>query len=89
MEEKAKARNVDDQLHAIWSVPLSHHTYWPLMFSSAVKVLFCSEQCSASIATGNGVLSDGEGRKRFLSPRHSSPRLTFYSARHRNLYQVR
>ena len=30
------------------------------------KVLFCSEQISAFIATGKGVLWDGEGRKRFL-----------------------
>ena len=42
IEEKAKSTEVDDQLHAIWSVPLSQHTYWPLMDSSAVKgfVLF-------------------------------------------------
>ena len=42
MEKKAKSNEVDDQLHAIWSVLLSQHTYWPLMVSSAVKgsVLF-------------------------------------------------
>ena len=42
MEKKAKSKDVDDQLHAIWSVSLSQRTYWPLMVSSAVKgfVLF-------------------------------------------------
>jgi hypothetical protein len=42
MEEKAKSREVDDQLHAIWLVSLSQRTYWPLMVKSAVKgfVLF-------------------------------------------------
>jgi hypothetical protein len=42
MEKKAKSTEVDDQLHAIWSVSLSQCTYWPLMASSAVKgfVLF-------------------------------------------------
>ena len=37
--------------------------WWSLRW----KVLLYSEQCSASIATGNCVLWDGEGRKRFLS----------------------
>ena len=27
IEEKAKSRDVDDQLHAIWSVSLSHNTH--------------------------------------------------------------
>ena len=36
LEEKAKSKEVGDQLHAIWSVPLSQRTYWPLMVSSAV-----------------------------------------------------
>ena len=36
------------------------------------KVLFCSEQCSTSIVTGKGLLWDGEGRKRYLSPHYSS-----------------
>ena len=42
MEKKAKSTEVDDQLHAIWSVSLSQPTYWPLTVSSAVKgfVLF-------------------------------------------------
>ena len=53
------------------------------------KVLFCSEQCLATIATWNRVFWDGEGRKRFLSPHLSSSRLTLYSACHSGLYQVR
>jgi hypothetical protein len=42
LEEKAKSTDVDDQLHAIWSVSLSRLTYRPLMGGSAVKgfVLF-------------------------------------------------
>jgi hypothetical protein len=42
LEEKAKSTDVDDQLHAIWSVSLSQLIYRPLMVSSAVKgfVLF-------------------------------------------------
>ena len=56
MKKRAKSNEVDDQLHAIWSVSLCQCTYWPLIVGSAVKVLFCFEQCSASIATGNGVL---------------------------------
>ena len=42
MEEKAKSTDVDNQLHAIWSVLLSQRTYWLLMINSAVKgfVLF-------------------------------------------------
>ena len=56
IEKRAKSNEVDDQLHAIWSVSLCQCTYWPLIVGSAVKVLFCFEQCSASIATGNGVL---------------------------------
>jgi hypothetical protein len=42
MEKNAKVTDVDDQLHAIWSVSLSWCTYWPLIVSSAVKgfVLF-------------------------------------------------
>ena len=42
LEKKAKSTDVDDQLHAIWSVSLSQHTYWPLMVCSVVKgsVLF-------------------------------------------------
>jgi hypothetical protein len=70
IEEKARSTDVDDQLHAIWSVSLSQRTSWSLMVSSAVKgfVLFRSEQFSASTTTGNRVLSDGEGRKRFISP---------------------
>ena len=67
---------------------LSVHTghWWSVL---RLKVLYCSEQCSASISTGNGVLWDSEGRKRFLSPLLSSLRLTFYSTCHRNLYQIR
>ena len=68
MEEKAKARNVDDQLHAIWSVSLSHHTYWTLMFSSAVKVLFCSEQCSASITMETEFFETARAGKGFYRP---------------------
>ena len=66
---------------------LSVHTghWWSVL---RWKVLFCSEQCSAFITTGNGVLWDGEGRKRFLLPHLSSPRLTFYSTSHCDLYQV-
>ena len=37
------------------------------MISSLVKVLYCSEQCSASIATGSGLLWDSESCERFLS----------------------
>ena len=37
MEKKAKSTEVDDQLHAIWSVSLFRRTYWPLMVSFAVK----------------------------------------------------
>ena len=37
--------------------------WWPVLWW---KVLLCSEQCSASIATGDSVLWDGEGRKRSL-----------------------
>ena len=42
IEKKARSNNVNDQLHAIWSVLLSQRTYQPLMDSSAVKgsVLF-------------------------------------------------
>ena len=53
------------------------------------KVLFCAEQCSASITTRNRVLWDGKSGKRFLSPHLSNPGLTFYSTRHRDIYQVR
>ena len=40
MEKKAKANDLDDQLHAIWSISLSRRTYWPLMVSSVVKGFF-------------------------------------------------
>ena len=42
LEQKAKSKEVDDQLHAIWSVSISQRTYWPLMVSPAAKgfVLF-------------------------------------------------
>ena len=42
MEKKAKSKNVDNQLHAIWLVSLSQFIYLPLMVSSVVKgfVLF-------------------------------------------------
>ena len=42
IEKKAKSTEVDNQLHAIWSVSLSQRTYRPLTVSSAVKgfVLF-------------------------------------------------
>ena len=53
------------------------------------KVLFCFEQCPASIAIKNGVFWDGEGRKRFLSTHFSNSKLTFYSTRHRDIYQIR
>ena len=54
------------------------------------KVLFCSQHFPAFIATGNSVLWDSEGKKRSLSPMPlSSSKSTFYSARHRDLYQVR
>ena len=43
----------------------------------------------ASIAIGNGVFWDGEGRKRFLSPHFSNSKLTFYSTHHRDIYQIR
>ena len=90
LEEKAKSPEVDDQLHVIWSVSLSQLIYQPLMVNSAVKVLFCSEQCSAATPTGNEVFWDGEGRKWFLlSHFFKSAGLTFYSTRHRDLYQVR
>ena len=68
---------------------LSVHTghWWSVL---RWKVLFRSEQCSASFSTGNGVLWDGESRKRFLSPIfHSNSKLTFYSTCHRDLYQIR
>ena len=42
-------------------IPTTDEQFW-------WKVLFCSEQCSASIATGINVLWDSEGRNRFLSP---------------------
>ena len=37
IEEKAKSTDVDDQLHAIWSVSLSRRTYLPLIVNSLVK----------------------------------------------------
>ena len=38
MKMKAKSKEVDDQLHAIWSVSLlSRSTYYPLMISSVMK----------------------------------------------------
>ena len=42
LEKKAKSTDVDDQLHAIWSVSLSQLIYQPLMGGSSVKgfVLF-------------------------------------------------
>ena len=67
LEEKAKSTEVDDRLHAIWWVSLSQLIYWPLMVSSAVKVLF-SSQISAAPPTGNEDFWDGEGRKWFLLP---------------------
>ena len=70
------------QFHHL-SVHTSH--WWSVLRR---KVLFCSEQCSPSIATGNGILWDGEGRKRFLSPHLAISKLTFYSTCHRDLYQV-
>ena len=62
--------------------------WWSVLWR---KVLFGSEQCSASIAIGNGVFWHSEGRKRFLSPHlsSSSSKSTFYSTRNRDLYQVR
>ena len=94
IERKARSIDVDDQLHAIWSVLLSQRTYWSLIVKFCVeKVLFYSEQCSATIATGDGVFWDGEGRKRFLSwpsaPIFQVYKLTFYSTRRRDLYQIR
>ena len=56
------------------------------------KVLFCSEQCTASFAAGNGLLWVGRGRKRFSFPtsfKLSSRRSTFYSTCHRDLHQIR
>ena len=67
MKKKEKSKEAGDQLHAIWSVRyLGVETghWWSVLWW---KVLFCSEQCSASITTRNGFLWDGEGRKRFLS----------------------
>ena len=55
LEEKAKSAEVDDQLHAIWSVSVCQLIYRLLMIDSAVKVLFCSEQCSATTPTRNEV----------------------------------
>ena len=37
-----------------------------------LKVLLCSEQCSAAIAAGNGLLWDSKGGKRFLPLHHLS-----------------
>ena len=66
LEEKAKSVKVKDQLHAIWSVSLSQLIHRPLIVNSTVKVLFCSEQCSAATPTGNEVFWDREGRKWYL-----------------------
>lgn len=44
IEKKAKSTEVDDQLHAIWSVLLSHCTFRLLTsFLPRWKVLYCSE----------------------------------------------
>ena len=67
----------------------SAYIHSPLIFSSVWKVLFCSEQCSASIATGNDIFWDSEGRKRFVSFIFPSSKLTFYSTCHRDLHQIR
>jgi hypothetical protein len=40
LEEKAKSTEVDDQLHAIWSVSLSQHTYYILSTDGQ----FCGER---------------------------------------------
>ena len=37
LEKKAKSTEVDDQLHAIWSVSLSQYIYLPLMVCSVAK----------------------------------------------------
>ena len=65
MKKKAKSKEVDDQLHAVWSVRYLgiHSGHW--WSFPRWKVLFRSEQGSASIATGNSLLWVGEGRKRF------------------------
>ena len=40
MEKKAKSTDVNDQLHAIWLVLLSHRTYWKLMASHGERFCF-------------------------------------------------
>ena len=69
---------------------LSVHTsrWWSVL---RWKVLFCSEWRSASIPTRINVLWEGEGWERFLSCHLSGfhSRLTFSSARDRDIYQIR
>ena len=67
-EEKSKVEG-SKRSTACYLVGFTISAYIPLMVSSAMKVLFCSEQCSAATPTGNEVFWDSEGRKRFsLTP---------------------
>ena len=92
MEEKAKSTEVDDQLHAIWSVSISQFAYSPLMVNSAAKgsALFLT-MLGLYYHWNRPSLSRREQEKVSIPPsfKLSSPRLTLYSTCNCNLHQIR
>ena len=87
IEERAKSGEVNDQLHAIWSVSLSRCRYWPLTINSAVKGFVLFWIMLGLYCHWNRSSLRRRGLEKVSIAHLSSSQLTFfYSTRHRDLH---
>ena len=90
MEKKAKSTEVDDQLHAIWSVSSSLSAYIQATDGFCGKrFCFVLNKSRPLLKLETRFFETARAGKGLLSFHLSSPRLTLYSTCHRDIYQVR
>jgi hypothetical protein len=68
MEMRAKSNEVDDQLHAIWSVSLSQCTSWPLIVGSAQRFCFVLNNARPLLPLETAFFETARAGKGFYRP---------------------
>ena len=79
IEKRAKSNEVDDQLHAIWSVSQSQRTYWPLIISFVgERFCFVLNNVRPLLPLETAFFETARAGTGFYHPNFSSSKLMFF-----------
>ena len=91
MKKKARSKEVDDQLHAIWLVSLSRYILATDDQSCGERFCFVLNNARPLLPLETAFFETARAGNGFYHPiiQVRIPNLTFYSTCHRDLHQIR